>query len=135
MDRLMMQMNDIESRLMNCSKEESELAALIYNEVKFKTVADANSFITELRRIMSIMHLQIKQSEQEKNMMKEQINVLEDCKVKLLIYINFELGWFDRVAWELAVDVQILPVYIFEIHQGPRSFQRLFRDTVIPREQ
>ena len=92
MDRLMMQMNDIESRLMNCSKEESELAALIYNEVKFKTVADANSFITELRRIMSIMHLQIKQSEQEKNMMKEQINVLEDCKVKLLIYINFELG-------------------------------------------
>eukprot|EP00347_Sterkiella_histriomuscorum_P011047 403373953 len=79
-ERIMMQMNDLESRLLNCQKEESELSRIIYSDTKIKSIQEGTQTIVELKRIMSIMHLQMKQSEQEKNMMLEQINILEDQK-------------------------------------------------------
>lgn len=38
MDRIMMQMSDLESRLMNCQKEESELSRIIYSDTKIKSI-------------------------------------------------------------------------------------------------
>lgn len=60
MDRIMMQMSEIESRLMNCQREDSELAQIIYSEIKIKTTPESLQLIIELKRIMSIMHLQQK---------------------------------------------------------------------------
>jgi hypothetical protein len=51
-----------ESRLMNYQKDESELAKLIYDETpKFRTVGDATAFISELKKSMCAMHIEIKQ--------------------------------------------------------------------------
>lgn len=59
----MMQLSDLESRLLNCQKEESDMAEYIYGEIKAKTLPEALQMINELRRIMAVMHLQIKQNE------------------------------------------------------------------------
>jgi hypothetical protein len=57
MERIMMQANDMESRLYNCQREDSDLATLIYQETKVKTLPEALIHITELKRTMGIMHL------------------------------------------------------------------------------
>ncbi len=41
MERIQMQMADLESRLYNCQREDSELASIIYSEFKPKTLAEA----------------------------------------------------------------------------------------------
>ncbi|CDW90671.1 UNKNOWN [Stylonychia lemnae] len=110
MDRQMMQLADIESRLFNCQKEDSELAKIIYSEVKVKNKDEAIKLIHELKRIMAIMHLQLKQNEQEKNMMKDQINALEDQKLDLQDQIETfqqQLKYYQSITIKLVKDLDV----------------------------
>jgi len=78
-----MQLADLESRLYNCQMEDSDLASLIYQESKPKSLPDALLVISDLKRTMSIMHLQLKQNEQEKALLTQSVSALEDQKQDL----------------------------------------------------
>ena len=70
MERVMMSMSDLESRLLTYQKDETELAQFIYGEVKLKNMSEATAHIHDLKKVMAGMHVQMKQFEPIKNTMK-----------------------------------------------------------------
>lgn len=80
----MMMLSDLESRLLQYQREETEVAQVIFNDnVKLKTLNEANNYISDLKKIMAGMHIQIKQFEPLKNKLEQRIQELEDQKIDL----------------------------------------------------
>lgn len=76
-----MQLCEMESRLFNYQKEETEVSNILYDNLdvtKLKTFGEAENYIRDLKRVMGVMHFQTKQFEPMKNKMELRISELEE---------------------------------------------------------
>ena len=54
----MMSLAELESRLLQSQRDEGEVAQIIFGETpKLKTINEANNYITELKKMMTGMHI------------------------------------------------------------------------------
>lgn len=126
-----MSLCEIESRIMNYQKDESELAKLIYDETpKFRTVGDATAFILELKKSMSAMHIEIKQLKTFNQDLNNQVKTLEDLKTEHLEQIlqwQHQFEYYQQLCVKFAKDLNLLegPKYDANADLSPLQQQDL----------